>query len=821
MSDKFKISDLQSAKLQAEAKNVDKYAGNSDDAINKKEFKKLQALLNGNQELKAELENETDDIKKVFGYSGSVKAAKTEASEAPQRPYAHVNGASAYDTKATGKTPGELVKDAYYRYRGIDPVTREPLVDSEGHQYKRMSPKEAYEAVEKDLKGNKEFKKAVKDLRKYSIDTEAKMVVIDAIDRAKAKKSKEVKKEAEAILKAEGNWDKHTKKALNGNGHNWWANALDWVSFKDSDMKLIRKAQAAGNNAAEKATQSYTKKDFTDAIGKRSPLFKEDEQGHMAIEKLTNVQGEQLVTRKDDGTFDITKLSEFISTQIGSDNTLSRQQSKPDAELEAIRAELRKQGIELSKRDTKQLVEFCGYRVEHKNFLRAAYLGTLGGVAAAAGTATALATQGRDIVRGVMDARNYVELNLKMDMNAINSLLNDAEMKKLIENGAAQVNNINGGVQVIVDQQYVQPYFHVASKHIAMNVLKSAAVGAAIGVLAGLLEHGPSEEDIFSTRFECRTYEDFIKYVDARKELTDAQKIALKQVAIKFITEDKNGRPVEIQTQAPKRDAKGALVLDKAGKPIQQETTALAWDCEGFKDYLNKQAGYKSNLNRIELFKAIKDVPASEPVEPAPVPEQNPEQEPCTDCETKKDPGKDFSVQPREVKFRSWQDLVNGYDCLNDKEYNKSINGVSLKNRMVKVIQAIDISNVNSEDDLKKIYSIKTIAAFAEDAIRYGFDRAAANHPDLPVNKNEYTNVVTATAGLKGNAYVPTLYDENGKTCEWTKKADAKVKKGGTTTATLTKKGHTVNGQPTYWRKCPGSSDWEQIDESTYNALQK
>jgi len=811
MGDKFKISDLQSAKLQAEARNVDRYAGNGDDAINKKELKRLQTLLNGNQELKAELDKETADIKKVFGYSGAGKVARTDASATDKKA----------EAKATAKERADAVKDAYYRYRGIDPVTREQLTDEAGNPVKGMSPKEAYEAVEKEYKGNKEFKKAVKELRKYSIDTEARLVVVDAIDRAEAKKSKDVKREAEAILKAEGNWDKHTKKALNGKNHSWWSNTLHWLSGRQSDMKLIRKAQAAGNVAEERSKLAYTKKDFTDAIGKKSPLFREDAQGHMAIEKLTNVKGEQLVTRNADGTFNISVLSEFISSQIGSDNTLSRQQSKPDAEIEAIRAELRKQGVELSKRDTKQLVEFCGYRVEHKNFARAAYMGTLGAVAAAAGTATALATQGRDIVRGVVKNNNYLELNLKTDTSSINAMLADPEMQKLIGDGVAQVNEISGGVQVIIDQKYSQPYFHVASKHIALNTLKSAAVGAAIGLLAGLLEHGPSEEDVFSTRFECRTYEDFIKYVDARKELTDAQKIALKQVAMKFIVEGDNGRALEIKTQTEERDKNGALVLDANGKPVIKESTSLAWDCEGFKDYLNSQAGYKSNLNRIELYKAIKNAPEPLVVEHKEEQEQQRVEEECEDCVTKEEPGKDFSVKPREVKFRSWQDLVNGYDCLDDKEYNKSINGISLKNRMVKVIQAIDISNVNSEDDLKKIYSIKTIAAFAEDAIRYGFDKAAANHPELPVNKEDYTNVVTATAGLKGNAYVPTLYSEDGKTCEWTKKADAEITRGnGGTSATVTKKGHTINGQPTYWRKCPGGN-WEQIDKATFDALQK
>ena len=671
MGDKFKISDLQSANLQELAKNVNTFYGDNDKEgkISKKELKKLREMLNGEEykDAKAELANESDDIKKVFGYKSSVKA---EATKVPETAAQVKND---YDT-ASGKKSGQVVKDAYYKYRGVNPITREPLKDENGNPVKGLSPKAAYEAVAKDCENNKELKDAVKDLKKYSIDTEAKLVVIDAVDRATAKKSKDVKKEAEAILKAEGNWDKHTEKALNGKGHNWWSNTLNWASGKQSDMKLIRKAQAAGNKAAEKATKTYSKKDFTDAIGKKSPLFKEDEKGFMAIEKLTNVEGEQLVTRTADG-FDISRLSEFISLQIGSDNTLSRQSNKPDAELEVIRAEFRKQGVELTKRDTKQLVEFCGYRVERKNYIESLYDSTLGAVAAAAGTATALATQARSVVRGEVSNHNHLELNLKIDASAVQSLLNDPEMKKLIGDGAAQISEVSGGVQVIIDQKYVQPFLHISSRHILLNTLKSAAVGAAVGLLAGLLSPGPSEKDVFSTRFSCRTYEDFIDYVDARKELTDAQKLALKQVAVQFIAENAEGKPMEIKSQKAKRDANGALVLDTNGKPVMEETTRLVWDCEGFKDYLNSQAGYTSNLNRVELFKAIKNAPAEDPeVQPEAKQEEKKEEKPV---EQKVYIAQDTSVKDID-KFQgankhSWPDLVKMYDCIDNQPYKVQV----------------------------------------------------------------------------------------------------------------------------------------------------
>ena len=231
-----------------------------------------------------------------------------------------------------------------------------------------------------------------------------------------------------------------------------------------------------------------------------------------------------------------------------------------------------------------------------------------------------------------------------------------------------------------------------------MNTLKSAAVGAAVGLLAGLLDPGPSEEDIFSTRFECRTYEDFIKYVDARKELTDAQKLALKQVAIKYIMEDENGKPLEYKTESPKRDAKGALVLDENGKPIKEETTSLAWDCEGFKDYLNKNAGYKSNLNRIELFKAVQEVEVKDAQKQQEVVVTEDKDNEEKAAEQQVYIAQDTSVKDidkyKEANKHAWPDLVKMYDCISDKPYKVQV-------RFLKAMQGFKKTDFTYEQIMK------------------------------------------------------------------------------------------------------------------------
>ena len=728
MGDKFKISDLQSAKLQQEATNIDKYLGNNDGAIDKRrETKKLQALLNGDAALKAELANENDDIKKMFGYTGSVQAQQTQAAaqqaaaqqEVKETVKADEAEEKQEDKATSAKQKGEEVKDAYYRYRGVDPYTREKLLDEAGNPVKGLSPKEAYEAVEEAYKDNKEYKHAVKDLKKYSIDAEAKLVVVDAISRAESKKSKDVKKDAEEILKAEGNWDKHTKKALNGNGHNWWVNALDWASGKSSDMKLVRKAQAAGNKAKDKADDVITKEDFTKAIGKRSPLFKEDDQYNMVIQKLVNPDNrkEQLV-KKVDGGYDISALSAFISSQIGSDNTLSRQENKADAELEAIRSEFRKQGVNLSKEDTKQLVKFCGYRVERKNYAKTVYDTTLGGGIAALGTAGALATQARDVVRGTVSNHNYLELNLITDQSSIATMLNDPNMKKLIDDGAAQITEVTGGVQVILDQNYAQEYFHVASRHIGMNVLKSAAIGALVALAASLLEYGPSEKDVFSTRFkngpaDCeeeyvpKTYEEFVRYVDSRKELKDDQKLALKQIAVFFI-EEENGKPATTELEVAKTDEKGLAVLDENGKPVIEKVTEMKWDTKGFQNYMNGQAGYTSNLNNVELLRAVQNAPDCLKTTVVTTDTDNTPKEKTYTGSERTIQGKVIKQKaPKTERFEDWGVFASRYKCIeqydkNFKIYEGSKNANSYARTMMKVMQAITDDNY----DLARLQSL-------------------------------------------------------------------------------------------------------------------
>ena len=833
---KFDISQLKSQVLQGLAYGIDSDSRKKyhDGKIDEKELEKLQKLLNGTPRLAVEVENETDDVKALFGYASPSSASQAAnkgtdvvaaAEEAAKKDESKDASSVVADSKPaegeskTNKTPYETVVDKYYEYRGIDMITREPV---EGAQ--EMSPQAAYEAVEKDFKGDKTYKKALKNLRKYSIDTESKLVVMDAIAQSDATKSKDVKKDAKEILEQKFGkdgklTDKHLKKALNGKGHSFWANTFNWLSGRDSGMKKYRKAQAYGNRAENIAAEPQTKEAMTKAIGKRSPLFTVGEDGLMAIEKLeypyvnADEKGNRpkLVVQKD-GKYDISKLSEFISKQIGADNKMSRQENDADSELESIRTEFRKQGLNLTKRDTKQLVEFCGYKVEGKNLIKTVVDGTIGAGAGALGTSVALFTQAPQIFSSA--PKNHVTFDLDFKFvgkTAIESLQFDEEFKKkYVETGVASIVETATGIKIHIDHTEVHPFTEIAKKHIGLNALKAAGIGALTGIAAGLLEYGPSEKNVFSTRFKTEsrsdcdepeykmTYDEFCGYVDARKELNDLQKLALKQIAYAYIEDDGS------------------------------------WDGKSFKDYLNEKAGYDSNLNEIELLKAVQDAPEclkqKKPSKPDPAPnptpqQNNPPQPPqgdnCPECQAKP-----FKAQPKEVKFRSWPDLVNGYSCLS--KYNKSIkvrNGyVSLNNRMVKVIQAMDISNVKTPAEFEKFYNIETIAAFAKEAILHGLNSAKKKYPEFPINDETYNNVVHKwKSGVIGNVVIPDLYDpkapegDDGK-CSWNKQKDVPLappsgKGNGGRLAKQTKEG--------YIKSCDNGKTWEPCTKEEYEAINK
>ncbi len=759
---KFDISKLQSQDLRTVAESVDE--GNTHDGkIDDQELQTLQQLLNGSRVLAAEVEKETDDIKALLGYSSSASAAQAKKDNNAVTPATVeavedddedddassvvADSKPAEGESKTNKTPYETVIEKYYQYRGIDMISREPV---EGAQ--EMSPQAAYEAVEKDFKGDKTYKKALKNLRKYSIDTESKLVVMEAIAKSDATKSKDVKKDAKEILEEKFGkdgklTDKHLKKALNGKGHSFWANAFNWLSGRDSGMKKYRKAQAYGNRAENKAVEPQTKEAMTKAIGKRSPLFKTDASGKMMIENLVDPrypEGGPLVIKNGD-KYDISKLVAFVGKYVGADNTLSRQENGADSELVTLQSAFNENGLELSKRDTKQLVEFCGYKVEGKNFVKTVFDGTIGAGAGALGTSVALFTQAPQIFSSAPKSHVTFDLDFKFVGSGLNELIVDEKFQKLIDSGAASMVKTASNVKIHIDHTEVAPFTEIAKKHIGLNALKAAGIGALTGIAAGLLEYGPSEKNVLNLNFEylttdkclktlhTMTYKEFASYVDARTDLKgkDVIKQALKQLALLF------------------NEEKG-------------------WNGTAFKAYLAQKAGNSSNLNEIELLKAVQDAPEclkEKPVEKKKddkIDDKKDDKKDDDDCPTcpPKTGDKPIVIPPHKWDREggeSWVEIVKAkYPCLFEELQKAGISPWD-KNGAIKVMQralATDENGVFHKDKFKGIIrgDIPAHLDFPDTIeIEVNGKKITCKYEDNPVKKKSQKELQGKGGSIKSN----------------------------------------------------------------------
>lgn len=86
------------------------------------------------------------------------------------------------------------------------------------------------------------WKRKDSDFEKRTIMPEARATVREAISESDSTSSKGVERDAKKSLEADGDYNRYTKKALGGEN-----NFGEWISGKDSDMKVARKNQATKN----------------------------------------------------------------------------------------------------------------------------------------------------------------------------------------------------------------------------------------------------------------------------------------------------------------------------------------------------------------------------------------------------------------------------------------------------------------------------------------------------------------------------------------------------------------------------------------------
>lgn len=465
---------------------------------------------------------------------------------------------------------------------------------------KGTNEEEAYKQVRKEYKNKgsyyKEYLKhgslayKVFHLKRKSSEFEKNTIMTDARKTARmaqresdATSSGQVKQDAKDTMKKNGDWNKYTRKALNGEN-----NFGEWISGQDSDMKIGRKNVARENKVEEIRENGLTEKQIHKAVDKRSTFGSKATFG-LFFKKKTQLfealKASGLIVEKDNGDYDVSKLSMIIGDNVGANYKLDRQSKDFKALSEitkttsalAVATELKN----LSPKEAKMLVEMCGYDIEGKGIdIGKAILGaTAGALVSGLGGASAAATNKRPIIDTDVINKNHVEVNIKCDdYNTIQDII------KQVEGQGGQANLIEGGIQVVVDQKNVAPLYWKASRQILKTALKSAMVGAAFGMVAGLKDK--PEIPITSTQFDCTTLEEYGKRLDnevKQNAISPKYAEALKLIAATFIKKGENG-----------------------------ETT---WDCDKYKAYLNKAAGDGGILNREEFITMLERMDNNKPVD--------------------------------------------------------------------------------------------------------------------------------------------------------------------------------------------------------------
>lgn len=604
-------------------------------------------------------------------------------------------------------------------------------------------PYAAYKAVKKAHKDDKEFDTAISKLKVQARDIDAQTETIEAIGKSETTKSKkQVKNDAEAVLSEQdgGKIDKWHKRALNGNN-----NIVTWLSGQDSAMKELRRGQLYGNRAEKIKEDGVSMEDIVKKLGEDCPY----------LQKTTNANGEQvtllqaagLIKPREDGKYDISELSNFVYINgTGGDNSQSRQENKSVRERKLLTAELNAKikettGVDLSDtkvkdKYSKRMVKLTGRHIEKKNVLKEAYLNTIGGAAAAAaGTAGALFLQPKDIFRGTATNKNYLDLTLNFKgfsniEENLGALTNDPTIKKMIADGTATLSTNGTSINIVIDQTQSQPFIHAASKHYLGNILRSAAIGAAIGMLSSALSYGKSEQEVIPHKTDCKTYDEYVTYIDSmvtNKAVKPLYGEIAKKVAFSFI--DENG----------------------------------VFQCQEMNKFLGYEASNGSRLNRAELMRALIDRQKKVEKTPEPPKVEEVKTEKTYWGGEKTEEGEVVKTPvPKTEKFEDWGVFASRYECLEDYDpkFKKVYDSILKKNvpntyarTMMKVMQAITDDNY----DLDRLQDL-TVAAMSKN---WRGELSKVQGFDLKLYEALRGNKKTGTFGMdKQN--LPTITMVNG-----------------------------------------------------------
>ncbi len=397
-----------------------------------------------------------------------------------------------------------------------------------------------------------EYKDAFKIFEEGPVAREARKTVLLAVyDQLDETKWRQVSKEAKELLKESGKWDdKYVRGA-------WRERVGDPISGKERLSKTASKIQSRENNVEQSKIQ--TKDEILKVLGKKNEVF----------EALV-LSG--LITEKEDGTYDLTVLSDLIGIQAGDDNEVNRH-----ARIDKyISEKLRTTGKlsyaakleDLSEKEAMDLVKLCGYGKEGVNWGRALLGALVGGLTGAVSGGVAAATNPRQGINNYYISENNLDLTIK------GISIDDVPGIEDIE--GVTIGSVSGGLRILINNVDVFHALFEASKFIADTALKSAILPAVLGLISGFQAKG--EVPVTVTNFEDCSIEEYVARV--KKESPEYASILS---ALAFMYYD-----------------------GKTGE----------WNMNEFRALLNRAAGDGGKLNKEELIGAMKKlyVQPEEPV---------------------------------------------------------------------------------------------------------------------------------------------------------------------------------------------------------------
>ncbi len=480
---------------------------------------------------------------------------------------------------------------------------------------------QAYKSTKEYYKNEKSYyKDALKTLEKVHVRSLADDLRYQAMSKSERTSYGDVRKDTNAELKKNGQYDKYTHI-----GHQRLDQALG--AKEESRVQIALHNQKRANKVEKAKVQ--TEQEVLKALGGKKDV----------LQALVN---SGLIERQADGRYDLSTLSAIIGNEVGADNYLDRSSKKFQAISEKLGTytELgERTGLDdLTDDEAKKLVKMCGYEIEGKNWGKVLLKTTIG---AAVGAVTA---GGAEAGRRAPDYTYRRNESIKVtqhietgnaDNNSYKMFIDGKEVSTDSADSPIQLVKSGNGdvvVDVIINLKSLREIIFQGGKFVLGNALRGAVIGGLAGLADGLMKDDKTEIPVAEINFDCMSLKEYTDRVSKKyPEYADI----FTTLAATFRTEDGE------------------------------------WDCEGYRAFLRKAAG-NDILNKKELIAALQNlksnIPADEvpeekkPEEKKPDPEKKPEPEPEEKCMLDIEETHEDITVTHKIKFGdSWEGIVNAY----------------------------------------------------------------------------------------------------------------------------------------------------------------